>query len=464
MSDETSTAPTGWLGRPGDAPPERLDLAWVILWSQAEPQRVGELAYLPAAGRCVLGRGPARREDPGPRLFFGPARPGARCEPRPLASPGLSRTQIVIATRGDALHVERVGKARVLQNGRPADDVSVEPGDLLEIDRELLLLCVARSAAMTGNRAPSFAFGEPDEFGLVGEGSEAWALRDAVALAARRNGHVLVTGPSGAGKELAARALHTLSPRASGPFVARNAATLPEGIIDAELFGNAKNFPNPGMRERTGLIGEADGGTLFLDEVGDLPEELQAHLLRVLDQGEYHRLGEDRARRVDLRVVAATNRGREALKQDFAARFRQEIRVPGLDERPEDIPLLVRHVLFDLARTDREVAARFFDDEPRVAPELVAALVQHQWTGNVRELESLLLQAVAESDAHFIALTRGVRERIHLPRREAPTAAEIEAALTATAGNVSRAFRTLGLPSRDALNRLIRKYGIRVKR
>src|SRR6185503_16398678 len=116
----------------------------------------------------------------------------------------------------------------------------------------------------------------------------------------------------------AARALHELSPRAERRLVSRNAATLPSGLMDAELFGNAKNYPNPGMAERAGLIGEANGGTLFLDEIGELPAELQAHLLRVLDgDGEYQRLGDAQQRRSDFRLVAATNRDPSSLKHDF---------------------------------------------------------------------------------------------------------------------------------------------------
>ena len=139
----------------------------------------------------------------------------------------------------------------------------------------------------------------------------------------------LLLGESGTGKELAARAVHQLSQRGRQQFVARNAATLPAGLIDAELFGNAKNYPNPGMPERRGLIGEADGGSLFLDEIGELPVELQAHLLRVLDgDGEYQRLGEGVARRSNFRLIAATNRDPSTLKHDLAARFTARIELP----------------------------------------------------------------------------------------------------------------------------------------
>ncbi len=136
-----------------------------------------------------------------------------------------------------------------------------------------------------------------------------WQMRERIAFAANAGKHVLLHGESGTGKELAARALHALSSRAGKPFVSRNAATLPSGLIDAELFGSARNYPNAGMPERAGLVGQADGGTLFLDEIAEIPAEQQAHLLRVLDaDGEYQRLGEATTRRSDLVLVGATNR------------------------------------------------------------------------------------------------------------------------------------------------------------
>lgn len=440
----------------------------MIAWSHAEPARVGHVAYVPRGDRgAILGRGEARPEDAAPRLFFGAERPG-RPRVLPLSAPGLSRQQLRVRARGDHLRVQCIGKLPMRVHGREVSEAEVAPGEVIELSRELLILCEEREPLVPGDREPPFAFGMPDPHGWVGEGSAAWLLRDEIALAAGGPNHVLVTGPSGAGKELLARAIHALSPRASGPFVARNAATLPHGIIDAELFGNAKNYPNSGMRERAGLFGEADSGTLFLDEIGELPEELQAHLLRVLDQGEYHRLGEDRARRVDVRVVAATNRDVASLKHDFAARLKVRVSVPGLSERRADIPLLARVLLRELAKNAPAVRERFFDaDEPRIAPELVSALLAHEWTAHVRELEGLLIVALRESRQHFVALTKGVQERLRLPARptrEPPSREEIEEALALASGNVSRAYQSLGLPSRDALNRLIKKLGIRVQR
>src|SRR5262249_39430583 len=148
--------------------------------------------------------------------------------------------------------------------------------------------------------AGAHPFGEPDADGLVGESPAMWALRGAIAAAARRDLHALVLGPSGTGKELVARAIHARSARSGRPLVARNAATIPESLMDAELFGNVRSYPNPGTPERAGLIGQAHRSTLFLDEIAELPVSLQAHLLRVLDEGDYQRLGEATARKSDF--------------------------------------------------------------------------------------------------------------------------------------------------------------------
>ncbi|MEQ1570458.1 MAG: sigma 54-interacting transcriptional regulator, partial [Myxococcota bacterium] len=289
-------------------------------------------------------------------------------------------------------------------------------------------------------------------------------LRARLRFLARRSEPVLVCGESGTGKELAAAAVHRRSDRSAGPFVARNAATLPEGLVDAELFGNARNYPNAGLPERPGLVGAADGGTLFLDEIGEMPTALQAHLLRVLDRGEYQRLGEARTRRADFRFVAATNRDPTELKHDVAARLPLRVELPGLGDRPEDVPLLMRHLLAE-ARTDPELAERFFDGEhPRIAPELVVGLLRHRWTHHVRELRALVWRALETSPGRALVLGPEVRDRLRSEPRPAPAepldAAAVRAALASTGGNVTDAARLLGLSSRFALYRLLRKLGI----
>src|SRR5262249_51707936 len=198
----------------------------------------------------------------------------------------------------------------------------VGPGDTLELGRQMVFLCVRRPAWITGAPpAEEHSFGDADAHGIVGESPVIWQLRERIAFVGPRSGHALIHGESGTGKELVARALHACSLRTGRPLVARNAATIPEGLVDAELFGNVRNYPNAGMPGRPGLIGEADGGTLFLDELAELPVSLHAHLLRVLDGGEYTRLGEARPRRSDFRLIGATNRPESALKHDVLARL-----------------------------------------------------------------------------------------------------------------------------------------------
>ena len=467
MSDETHTQP-GHRTRGDTSPDSDGPLALMIAWSRDAPERTGEIAVVPPGSRGgIVGRGPARPEDDAPRLTFAARRPGARSSP--LANQALSRVQFRVYASEDEVRVVGVGKAPLLVEGVEVKERMLREGDTFSAGAEVAFTCLrAVSPGLGGGTRPSFAPNSADEHGLVGESGVVWSLRDELAFYAARDAHVLIQGPSGAGKELCARALHAMSARARGPFVARNAATLPAGSIDAELFGNARNYPNAGMRERAGLVGEADGGTLFLDELGELPEAQQSHLLRVLDEGEYHRLGEDRPRKASVRLLAATNRPPSSLKHDLVARFKLRLGVPGLNERREDVPLLVRHLLKSLAGRDAGVRARYFDgDEPRVEPALVCALSEHEYTTHVRELESLLLASMATSKNGWLALTRQVAERLAPARPSAGGEigpAQIEAALDRAGGNVSVAWKHLGLSSRDALNRLIKKHGIVVRR
>ena len=468
MSDRTRSE-QGWLTDASRGGAGHAGFALSIAWSLSEPSRLAESADLPAGRASVLGRGGPQPDDRAVRVSFRRVRPGVRGPSQPLASPGVSRVQLRFsAPDASGFEVESVGKSALFVDGVRTTRARVSVGSRLHVERQLLLLVVrAADELSTRSAPPEFPFGEADAFGVVGESSRAYALRDQLAFLARRTGHVFVRGPSGAGKELCARALHALSTRATGPFVSRNAATLPTGIIDAELFGNARNYPNAGMRERRGIVGEADGGTLFLDEIAELPEELQAHLLRLLDSGEYHRLGDEASQRADLRVVGATNRDEAALKHDLLARFTLRIDVPGLDERVDDIPLIARAILRRHARSDDELRRRFFDgDHPRIEPALIEALLTRRYTTHVREVETMLLSSLAVSRGSFLALPAGTRRVEAGPApgrgdvRPPPTREQIEAELARNGGNVSQAWRDLGLSSRDALRRLMKKHEI----
>ncbi len=455
------------LGRDGDEGREAFGL--VIAWSMEETQRVGEIAFFrEGRGPFVLGRG--EDEEGEPRAGFVRQRPGEIDPTGALGGRAISRRQLLVRSNAAGLEVERVGRCPMLLNGRIAERGAITEGDTVELKGQLLLLCVRRTLAMAEMRyltkEARGPFGEPDAVGILGESPAVWQLRDRLAFAAKANTHVLLVGPSGTGKELAARSIHELSSRAKRPLVSRNAATFPPGLIDAELFGNVKNYPNPGMPERPGLVGQANGGTLFLDEIAELPQEMQAHLLRVLDaDGEYQRLGEATARRTDLRLIGATNRDPSALKHDLLARLTVQVELPPLEARREDIPLLVRHLLSRAAERSSEVGGRFVVRradgrvDARVEPALIDVLLRHQYKAHVRELDALLWRAMAESAKDVAEVPSEMRLSGSYEPLE-PSADQVRAILGEEKGNITRAARALGLSSRFALYRLMKKYGI----
>ena len=488
MTDDLVTLNETATGRSAEASAVPTTFVLVVAWCADEPDRLGESLVLPlAAGGSwsVFGRGEAAPSDPHPRLTLVRARPGRVEAAAPLANPRLSRLQLRLAPCGDqGVSFERLGRAPLIHNSgdREVDHGLLQAGDTLQIGKELVLLLARRPAWQApvdlGPDARPFAFGAPDALGLVGESPEMWRLRAQIAFMAPRREHVLITGASGTGKEKVAHALHDLS--SSRPLVARNAATFPEGLIDAELFGNARNYPNAGMPERPGLVGEANGSTLFLDEIGELPATLQAHLLRVLDAGEYQRLGEGQSRRSTFRLLAATNRPYAALKPDVLARLPLRIEVPDLNSRRDDVPLLARHLLSEIGEGARA--------EGGISLGLMTALVRHQYATNVRELRAALLEATAHAGSKESPLT-------WVPRALAPAAPEIERApepasdpglaagtpppragaaeldparvqevLDRHQGNIELAWRELGLSSRHALTRLVSRHGLRAGR
>jgi hypothetical protein len=452
------------------------DRALVIAWAAEEPHRIGEIALFPGRGAPqILGRGEGDGEGEEesvtkdePRVRFFRQRPGQLVDAPPLSGPAISRRQLAICPRASGLEVERLGRCALSVNGALVDKAKVDVGDTVTLRGQLVLLCTRRAPAIVGlshfRMSDAPRFGEADALSILGESPLAWQLRDQLAFSAGSGKHVLVHGASGTGKELAARAIHHLSPHAAGPFVARNAATLPPGLIDAELFGNAKNYPNHGMPERPGLIGQANGGTLFLDELAELPAELQAHLLRVLDAGgEYQRLGDATTRRSDFLLVGATNRPLTAIKHDLLARLTLRIDLPPLDARREDVPLLARNLLLQAAKTSPS-AARFLRPgadgrlEPLLDPDLVEALLRRNYETHVRELDALLWRAMATSTGDTIVLP----DELRVGPRQEPTEEQIRATLARAKGNVRRAAHELGLSSRYGLYRLMKKHGIAV--
>lgn len=446
----------------------------LIAWSADESNRVGEVAPIERAS--VLGRG-AAAEDGRERVAFFRQRP-AGFEPQPpLESRRISREQLELVPRADGgLDVRSIGRATLLVNGEPATKATAHAGDTLTLADSVVFLVTSRPRRMSALRhLPSsesrFEFGRADGSGLVGESPVLWHLRDLIGFAARTREHVLVDGESGSGKELVARAIHALSPRNAQAFVSRNAATFPEGLIDAELFGTAKDYPNAGMPRRSGLIADADGGTLFLDEIGELPAQLQSHLLRVLDRdGEYQRLGESQVQRADIRLVAATNRDPGTLKHDLVARMKLRISVPGLGEHLDDVPLLMRHLSRQLLAADPALARRFASKDagewtPTFEPRLVDALLRHRYDHHLRELERLLLIAFESSPAEYVALTSKLAAELDLERTTTvaePDRETVERALARAGGSATKAARVLGLKNRYVLYRLAKKYGLAV--
>ena len=411
--------------------------ALVLLWSLRAPERVGELFWIPShpTGRTyALGRSlDAARGG----LTLYRQRPGTSeqgnvslFETGPLRDPSISRRQLEIeVVSAEALEVTNLGRRRLLINGQETRRAEVRVGDVLELHNHLVLLCTRRDARLSlwpsPQKLPNFPWGQADEHGLVGESPAIWELRRQIALMAHEDSHVIIHGPSGAGKELVARALHARSPRGHRPLISRNAATFPETLIEAELFGNAKGFPDSGHPERHGLVGAAQGSHLFLDEIGDLSVAMQARLLRLMDEGEFNRLGDPRPRRADVRLIVATHRPLDRLRPDFLARFRGRLRVPGLNARLEDTPLLTAHLMRQMAENARSTVARFVNpdtDQLRIAPLMTVALARYTYTTHVRELARLLQRSARDSLGEFLAPSEDLLENLHQPTESQPTA------------------------------------------
>src|SRR5438132_5898672 len=309
---------------------------------------------------------------------------------------------------------------------------------------------------------------------IVGDSAPMRRLLDAVARVGPKDITVLVRGDTGTGKELIASLIHAESRRAKAPLVRFNCAAIPGDLAEAELFGHTRGAFTGAAQARRGFFAEASGGTLVLDEVGELSGGIQAKLLRALQEGEIQPVGAGRVERVDVRVVACTNRDLAA--EVRAHRFREdlyyrlavvELVVPPLHEHREDIPALA-------VEFARRYAERFGMEGVRLAPQLILELQRGEWPGNVRELENSVARMVALSGGGEIGLeafagtaaraadpgaeptpdgTLSLREQVEALERSV-----IARTLTAVAGNQSEAARRLGL-SRGSLIDRLKKYG-----
>jgi DNA-binding NtrC family response regulator len=301
---------------------------------------------------------------------------------------------------------------------------------------------------------------------LIAEAASMRPVKELIARVGPSDANVLITGEHGTGKEVVARTLYALSPRAGKSLVTVNAGGLPEGIFESELFGHVKGAFTDAKVDRVGRFELADGGTLFLDEIANVPMNLQAKLLRVLETGELERVGSSTTRRVDVRIISATNAdvnvevGAGRFREDLLFRLNTiEIHLPPLRERKEDVPLLAMHFLRQSAQRYRKQLNGF---------EMVAMqmLLDHPWPGNIRELDHAVERAVLLAQGQQVmASDLGLR-----PVREAPFRLEemgleevervlIQKALARYAGNVSQASKALGL-SRSALYRRLQKYNL----
>ncbi len=301
---------------------------------------------------------------------------------------------------------------------------------------------------------------------LIAQSAAMRPVLDMIERVGPSDANVLISGENGSGKGTVAQALHAASARAGRPLVTVNAGGLSEGVFESELFGHVKGAFTDAKTDRVGRFELADTGTLFLDEIANVPLNLQPKLLRVLETGEFERVGSSRTRKVDVRIVSATNAD---LHQEVAGgRFRQdllfrintiEIRVPALRERREDIPALAQHFLKQHAQRYRKPIAGF-------DPAAQRALEEHSWPGNVRELDHAVERAVLMARGDTIRASdfalrpaESAASRLEEMSLEEVEAFLIKKALARFDGNVSRAAEALGL-SRSALYRRLQRYGL----
>ena len=344
-----------------------------------------------------------------------------------------------------------------------AADFLVKPLDLHVLRRVLSRVFEDRQTRSAAAPQQQVSAAPASQF--VGRHPQIIEIYKTVGQAAGRRANVLIRGESGTGKELIARAIHEQSAFASEPFVAVNCSAIPTALLESELFGHVRGSFTGAVAARRGRFALAGRGTIFLDEIGDTSLEVQAKLLRVLQEHEYYPVGAERSERTDARVIAATHRNLEHMlaagqfRDDLYYRLRVvELAVPPLRERVSDLPALVEHLI-------RVAATNPAERVPIVSQEALDAMAMYPWPGNVRELENCLRRAV-------VLATSGVIRPEHLglvpggetSATELRSLAQLERehvsrVLAATGGHKARAAKILGV-SRPRLNRLLRDYGL----
>ncbi|MEO8432744.1 MAG: sigma 54-interacting transcriptional regulator [Acidobacteriota bacterium] len=451
------------------AVPPSLAAAAAELLRSAGGEALADLAF-PGSGRVGAPTGELRRlreivaaalegEAPDVRLPLG-------IHTLAISSPAGDS----VVALGDASDTPPV--RRVLQAGSDEYELRVAPAlAAADLDAVVLLL---ETLLFRSRPAPAdekdFAGGWARLGVITGDAAMDEPYRRLLRFAPRAM-TVLVLGESGSGKEAAARAVHALSPRARAPFIGVNVSAIPTALVESELFGHARGAFTGADRDRPGLFEAAAGGTIFFDEIGDLAGPVQSKLLRALQDREIRRVGENRSRGIDVRVVSATSL--DLAREVEAGRFREDlyyrlhvavVRLPALRDRGRDPVLLARHFL---AQCGRDFGR---PDGFELAPDATAALLAHTWPGNVRELQSAVTSAAALTEGHRVAAAslpetvrrasrpsergRGYRSRVDAHRRDL-----IMEALDRSGGNRTRAARDLKL-SRQALLYLIRQLRV----
>ncbi len=386
-----------------DAPPT---LPALTLLGHPDLSRTGDRVFLPdlLRGRQVL----LSRKTP---LFAGPG----DLTGRPLADPFLSRTPFRLEplppmdTGAVRLLVDD-GRMRVTVDGEPVEKSRTFSG--AELDEGAVLVLSDRVVLLL-QRRPAPLPGVIESFGLLGDSAGMETVRRAIARVAPLSTAVLLRGETGTGKEVVARALHEHSPRAGGPFVSVNLAALPPSLAAAELFGARKGSYTGSVRDQPGYFALAHGGTLYLDEVGEAPPEIQVMLLRALESGEIMAVGDPAPRKVDVRIVSATDADlEEAIRRGT---FRSPllhrlsgylIRMPPLRQRKEDIGRLLVHFLrLELERIGETLPPRqATGDAPWLPAALVSRLVRYPWPGNVRQLQNVARQLAIDGRGQAVLL------------------------------------------------------------
>jgi len=392
-------------------------------------------------------------------------------------SPRVSRRHARIALSAGVLTVEDLGSRNGTRVGAVVlhgDARIAAGGDTVKVGP--LVVVIARADRALAWSAPSAARSIADEEDDASGGEAVViadramsALHDVVARLAPTASTVLITGETGTGKEVIADRLHAQSPRAKGPFVRINCASVPEALLESELFGHEKGAFTGADRRRVGHFEAASGGTLLLDEIGEMPFGVQAKLLRVLERRALVRVGSSDEIPVDVRILCATHRN---LEQDVrSGRFRQDLfyristftlEVPPLRERPTEILLLADAFL-------RRFAAATGKSAPALSGEAAGLLLAHGWPGNVRELRNAMEHAVVMADGHIVLpahlpkASRGVGSAAPVAMRDTIEEMErqaIAAALAAEGDNRTRAAKRLGVSRRALIYKMI-KYGLR---